>query len=62
MLIINLVEEITGQKEPASQFRGSNQIDKVWSTKDVNCGVPIFLPLWSVIGYTILSGSAIGGK
>ena len=32
-------------------FRGKNQIDGIWDTKDINYHVAIFIPLWEDIIY-----------
>ena len=47
----DLVKEITRQKGPATKSRGKNQIDGIWSTKEMYCHAAIFIPLWSGIGY-----------
>ena len=41
-----LVKERKGEKLTSTYFRGKNYINIIWDTKDIDCHVERFLPLW----------------
>ena len=46
LVMLDLVKEKTKQNGPAKKPRGKNHIDGIWFTKDIDCHVARFLPLW----------------
>ena len=47
----DLLKESTGQEVTETHFRGKNQVDRIWSTKDIDFHAKIFIPLWSGMEY-----------
>ena len=46
----DVAKERTGEKGTSAYLWGKNQIDEIWSTKDIECHESRFIPLWSGIG------------